>query len=183
MRPTPVILSLILACAVSCAPAPKGPVFTLEQLTGQRVRDHRGTGKIQLHSNKQGTALFAPATVGRRKGWLQVDTGAPITLLTAEVCDATGYMETSRGHVSTPTGDRMPGSVGTIQSLDIDGVEIIAPVILRQEDDSYFRSMSKPPGRGSVFGLLGLDTLRLMNAEIDVSGQILRLGAAKSPGR
>jgi|GEM_PF-3795026 len=170
---------MVLVCGVSCAPKPKGPVFSLEQLIGQRVKDHRGTGTIRLHPNKQGTALFAPATVGKRKGWLQIDTGAPLTLLTADVCDASGYMETSRGQVSTPTGDTMPGSIGTIHSINIDGVEIFAPVILRQENASYFRSLPKPSGGGAVIGLLGLDTLRLMQAEIDVSGEVLRLGTGK----
>jgi len=175
------VLLIPLLGLVSCTSGIKSPRFTLEQLIGQRVvHDQRGTGTIRLHTGKPVRALFAPATVGRKKGWLQIDTGAPLTLLVADVCDAHGFIETSQGHAFTPAGDRMELAVGTIHSMQLDGVEILGPVVLRQEDPSYFRSLAKPPGGGPVMGLLGLDTLRLLNAEIDVGRRVIRLGNGKT---
>ena len=175
------VLLIPLLGLASCTSGIKSPRFTLEQLTGQRVvHDPRGTGTIRLHAGKPVRALFAHATVGREKGWLQIDTGAPLTLLTADVCDAHGFIETSRGHAFTPAGGRVELAVGTIHSMQLDGVEILGPVIVRQEDPSYFRSLAKPPGGGPVMGLLGLDTLRVLKAEIDVTRQVMRVGNGKT---
>jgi len=176
MRRKGLLALALLAGLSSCGTQKRGVHFAREHLTFQRVTDHGGTGEIPLHWDKQKTGMFVPATIGKRKGWLQVDTGAPVSLLSADVCDDNGFVEHSRGDVSSPAGGTISVSAGSIFSIQLGDVEIFAPVVLRQENASYFNSIAKPTGRGAAMGLLGLETLRLLDAEIDLREQVIRLG-------